>query len=151
MSRKLEWWKLFWFEAAIALVAFSALDVALYLFNVIDLYGLAHGILSIFLAMFCAYALRHIIVNVLSDKTVLRITKIAYTVGGACFGTLLGGILGGIIIGVFNIPGPATTFELWFRFFFFFGVAPMAGSLFGYRVGKRRGFRPLHQGYIGDA
>jgi len=65
VGRKPEWWRRFRIEATIVLVSLSVLHVALYLFNVIDL---AQAVLWAFSTIFIVYALRHIVLDVLSTK-----------------------------------------------------------------------------------
>jgi hypothetical protein len=140
---KPEWWRRFWVEAAIFAVVFSVSNIAFYFSSIIDLYGLAQGTFGIFFIILVTCTLRYIILDILSDKTRLRIMKIGYTGAGASFGTIFAGILSVFIIWAFNIHGPISTFEIWFRMFLVFGVAPIVGALVGYKLGERRGFRRL--------
>ena len=132
-GRKPKWWRRFWIESAIVLVTISVLDVSLYLFNVIDLNGLAQAIMWMFAVICSTYALRHILLDVLSDKALLRTSKIGYTMIGVSLGIPVGLIL-------FS-PRILSTLELWVRFLLTFGVAPPIGGLVAYSIGKRRGFR----------
>ncbi|MDH5795601.1 MAG: hypothetical protein OEZ24_05775, partial [Candidatus Bathyarchaeota archaeon] len=104
MGRKPVWWRRFWIEASIFIASIAVLEVALYLFKIIDLNGLAEGIVWMFTVIFVVYGLRHILLDVLSDKTLLRTNKIAYTVGGASFATIGGMILAAFIVFAFKIP-----------------------------------------------
>ena len=140
MGRKPKWWRRFWVESAVFLVSISVLDVALYLFKIIDLDGLTQAVMWTFALIFAVYGLQHILLDVLSDETLLRTNKIAYTVGGASFATIGGMILAAFIVFAFKIPESAMP-EPWFRLFLVFGVPPMVGAVVGYWIGKRRGFR----------
>ena len=140
MGRKPVWWRRFWIEASIFIASIAVLEVALYLFKIIDLNGLAEGIVWMFTVIFVVYGLRHILLDVLSDKTLLRTNKIAYTVGGASFATIGGMILAAFIVFAFKIPESVMP-EPWFRLFLVFGATPIVGAVVGYWIGKRRGFR----------
>ena len=150
MGRKPEWRRYFWVEAGVVSAALTVLDIASYLFfKIWDLYGLAQRILLMCCVSLLLYAVAQMTASgmarkmgdALQFKTVYRRSRILYTLSGASYGTVLGAGLGALIYWASNIPQPATTSELWFTGFLFFGVSPIVGAVVGYWIGKRTGFR----------
>ena len=141
MGRKPEWRRYFWVDAGVVTAVFTVLSIASHLLKIWDLYGLAQGILLMCCGDLVMFALWRMMGDVLPFKRVYRESKIAYTVSGASYGTVLGTVLGALIYWAFNIPEPATTSELWFTGFLFFGLSAIVGAVVGYWIGKRRGFR----------
>ena len=141
MGRNPEWWRYFWVNASGMIAVFTMFGIASYLLKVWDLYGLAQAILLTCCASLGMYALGQMMVDVLPFKRVYRESRILYMVSGASYGTVLGTGLGALIYWASNIPQPATTSELWFTGFLFFGVSPIVGAVVGYWIGKRTGFR----------
>jgi len=115
----------------------AVLSIALYLFNVIDLNGLAQAILLMPCMDLAIYALRQMMVDALSEKTVCKKSKTEFTASGASYGTVLGIVLGALVYWAFSIPQPATTSEPGFTGSLFFGVPAMVGAV-EYWIGKSR-------------
>ena len=147
MGRKPEWWRYFWVNAGWMTAVLTVFDIASYLLKVWDFYGLAQAILLTCCANLVMFALLQMMLDVLPFKTVYRESRILYTVSGASYGTVLGIGLGVLIYWAFNIPQPATTSELWFTGFLFFGLSAIVGAFVGYWIGKRRGFRTQGTGF----
>lgn len=138
---KPKWWRRFWIEATIGSVILYVILFAFYFSNYIDLYGLLHGIASIFSAIFCCYAIAYIKTEVLSEKALLKLNKLAFVVGGVSIsiGITLFGV--GVILRILNLPSLPQLLGTWPAILLTAVIAPITGGLLGYWFGKRRNFR----------
>jgi len=144
LRMKPKWWRRFWIEAAITSIIILAILLAAYFLGYINLTGLYKGIIMIIGGIGVAYMSVHVTRDVLSKRAQLLYNKIGYIWVGAGSGFLIsffGNIL--LVLLVRFLGGPDLAHiegggELWILAMV---VLTIVGGIWGYRFGKKRGFR----------
>lgn len=149
---KPKWWRRFWigktFFVAVALIV----SFAAYFMGYTDLAGLYRSLVTMAGAVGISYMIAHITRDVLSKKTQLLLGKIGYTLLGVWLGdvvsffgafllVLISRYLGGPDLG--HIEGGG---ELWIVATV---VLSTVGGAWGYRFGKKRGFKRPEPKFLG--
>jgi len=141
-KEKLKWWKRFWPPTIIVCSSLVVAQCILYPLGYIDLSQLCRGILLVFVAIPLTYGVRHLQIRYQTSKKTQLINRIAFI---GAFGwiawviTFFGGVF---IIWAAGLPPPTDYLGSTLTFILFF-VAPWpVGGYIGYRIGKRRNYRP---------
>ena len=151
-SGKPKWWRKFWTGTAFFVTVSLIISFAVYFLGYIDLTGVYRYIVSLAGAVGIAYMIAHITRDVLSKKTQLLLNKIAYTMLGVWLGWVIS-FFGAILLAVLSryLGGPALGHiegggEVWIAAFVILGLA---GGVWGYRFGKKRGFKRPEPKFLG--
>ena len=108
LGLKPKWWRKFWIVNGILAIAFLIIHLASYFLGYIDLAGFYRGILWIIAAVGIAYTIQHIIKDVLSEKSRLKLRRILILF----FGTVgIGGFLWIALMSFFNLSGIRSAFS----------------------------------------
>ena len=142
-TEKVKWWRRFWPQAIIVCSSLVVLDCILYLLGYIDLSKLCGGILVVvFAGTALAYGVRYIQIRYQTTKPIQLINKIAFIGGFGWIAWCITFFGGAFIILATGVPPPTDYLGQTPTFILMFIVPWPVGGYIGYRVGKRRNFRP---------
>jgi len=145
MNRKgkeeLKWWKRFWPPTIIVCSSLVVAQCILYLLGYIDLSQLCRGILLVFVAIPLTYGVRHLQIRYQTSKKTQLINRIAFIVGFGWIAWVITFFGGAFIIWATGFP-LAAYLGAWSIFILLFVVPWIVGGFIGYRIGKRRNYRP---------
>jgi DNA-binding transcriptional ArsR family regulator len=139
LGLKPKWWRKFWIVSAALAMTFLIIHLASYFLGYIDIAGLYRGILWIVAAIGITYMTQHIIKEVISEKSRLKMQRILLLV----FGTVgIGGFLWIALMGLFYLSGIRNAFstimgDLSFAIIFLI-ICYIAGAFAGDWISKRR-------------
>jgi len=139
---KPKWWRRFWPLTIIACSSLVVLDCILYLLGYTDLSKLFGGILAVFAAIPLTYGVRYLQTRYQTSKKMQLIMRIAFPVGFGWIAwciTFFGGVF---IIWATGLPPPTDYLGQTPTFILIFIVPWIVGGYIGYRIGKRRNYRP---------
>lgn len=137
-------WKNFWIKMVAVFAATDIILCILYFLDYITLYWLIRGFLAALGAMFFAYVLQYVKMQVLSEKGRLLLYKMAYIVGGASLGISIILFVISPILKIMGLPPLPEIIGTWPAVILLLVVAPCTGGYLGYKIGKKRGFQPLN-------
>ena len=149
---KPKWWRRFWIGTAFFVVVSSIVSFAAYFLGYTDVAGLYRELFTIAGAVGISYMIAHITRDVLSKKTQLLLGKIMYSLlgvflgsvvsfFGAAFLILASRYLGGPDLGHIEGGGELSIFAT--------VVFMVLGGVWGYRFGKKRGFKRPEPKFLG--
>jgi peptidoglycan/LPS O-acetylase OafA/YrhL len=141
---KPKWWRRFWIGAFFFIGVSLIVSFAAYFSGYTDLAGLYRELLTIAGAVGIAYMIAHITRDILSKEKQLLLGKITYTLLGVFLGSIVSFFaaallilasryLGGPDLGHIEGGGELSIFATM--------VLMILGGVWGYRVGKKRGFQ----------
>lgn len=135
-------WRRFWSLLIITYVVLIIIQVILYFITYINLSTFFGSVLVLLLIIPLPYAIWHIQTKYQQSKTVHLVNKLAFMLAGAflAFPTAL--FATALIIWALGLPPLANYMGQWFTIILFFFVSPVVGAFIGYRIGKRRNYRP---------
>lgn len=136
------WWRRFWIEMAIGFVILSVANWTIYFFGYIDVYGLLRNTATLFLIIGFCYMIQHIKTEVLSEKGLLTLNKIAYVLLGACLMIAISLFGVEFMLKTLGLPPLPTLIGTWPAIISTLIVSPIIGGFLGYKLGKRRKFQP---------
>jgi hypothetical protein len=139
---KPKWWRRFWPLTIIACSVLIVLDGILYLLGYTALSQLFGGILVVFAAIPLTYGVRYLQIRYQTSKKMQLIMRIAFPVG---FGWIAWCIIffgGAFIVWATGLPPPTDYLGQTPTFILIFIVPWIVGGYIGYRIGKRRNYRP---------
>jgi hypothetical protein len=142
-KRRPKWWRRFWPPAIIACLVLIVAQCILYLLGYTDLLQLCFGILVVFVGIPLAYGVRYLQIRYQASKKIQLMNKIAFIVGFGWIAwciTFFGGVF---IIWATGLPPPTHYLGAWSTFILLFVVPWPVGGYIGYRIGKRRNYRPF--------
>ncbi len=142
---KPSWWRRFWIGSAIVAVAISIVQYILYWKGLIGVRSLLSTPLIILGGIGLGYIVEHVKHEVISEETLLTVSKIVYTVG---LGTCVFGFLTWIFVAL-SVQFFTETLHLftrprwWDQYGMLLAMPPSYafGTYLGYRLGKRLGFK----------
>jgi len=140
-KEKLKWWKRFWPPTIIVCSSLVVAQCILYLLGYIDLSQLCRGILLVFVAIPLTYGVRHLQIRYQTSKKTQLINRIAFIVGFGWIAWVITFFGGAFIIWATGFP-LAAYLGAWSIFILLFVVPWIVGGFIGYRIGKRRNYRP---------
>ena len=108
LGLKPKWWRRFWMVSGVLTIAFFIIHLASYFLGYIDATGLYRGLLWIAGALGIAYTTQHIIKEVISEKSRVKIRRISILLFGA---VSIGGFLWLALMSFFNLSGIKNTFS----------------------------------------
>jgi len=149
---KPKWWRRFWIGTAFFIAVASIIAFAAYFLGYTDLAGLYRELLTIAGAVGISYMIAHITRDVLSKKTQLLLGKIMYSLLGVFLGILVSFFgaaflivasryLGGPDLGHIEGGGELSIFVT--------VLLMVLGGVWGYRFGKKRGFKRPEPKFLG--
>jgi len=141
-KEKLKGWRRFWLPTIIVCSSLVVLQCILYLLGYIGLSQLCGGILVVFVAIPLAYGVRYLQIRYQTLKTMQLINKIALIGSFGCMAWAITFFGTAFIIWATGLPPPTDYLGPWPTFILLFIVPWPVGGYIGYRIGKRRNFRP---------
>ena len=146
-EEKPKWWRRFWRSTIIACSVLIVTQCIFYLLGYIDLSKLCGGILLVFVGISLAYGVQSLQIRYQTSKKMQLINRIAF-IGGFGFIawaiTFFGGAF--IIWAVKGMPtsaDPPSEYPVQLLTLILMFIVPwIVGGYIGYRVGKRRNYRP---------
>ncbi len=141
-KEKPKWWKRFWPPTIISCSVLIVAQCILYLSGYIDISKLFGGILVVFVAIPLTYGVRYIQTRYQTTKTMRLTMRIAFPVGFGGIAWCITFFGGAFIIWATGLPPPTNYLGSGPTFIVFFVVPWIVGGFIGYRVGKRRNYRP---------
>ncbi|MDI9579003.1 MAG: hypothetical protein WC203_02625 [Candidatus Bathyarchaeia archaeon] len=108
LGLKPKWWRKFWIVSGILAMAFLIIHLASYFLGYTDLAGFYRGILWIVGAIGITYMIQHIIKEVISEKSQLKMQRILLFVFGIVG---IGGFLWIALMGFFYLSGIRSAFS----------------------------------------
>ena len=141
-TEKVKWWRRFWPQITVVCSVLIVLDCILYFLGYTDLSQLFGGILVVFAAIPLTYGVRYLQIRYQTSQKMQLINKIAFIGGFALVAPAITFFGAAFIIWATGLPPPTDYLGPWPTFILLFIVPPIVGGFIGYRVGKRRNFRP---------
>jgi len=142
MKEKPRWWRRFWPLTIIACSVLIVLDGILYLLGYTDLSQLFGGILVVFAAIPLTYGVRYLQIRYQTSKKMQLIMRIAFPVGFGWMAWCITFFGGAFIVWATGLPPPTDSLGQTPTFILIFIVPWIVGGYIGYRIGKRRNYRP---------
>ena len=140
--RRPKWWKRFWIGIAIMFSVLAVAQCTAYLLGYIDLYKLYGGLIVLFLSIPVAYAIGYIKTEAFSEKTRVKLNRMAFIGAGACISFLITLFGTAFFIWALGLPPLVNYMGQWPTLILFFIVPPILGALIGDWIGRRRNYRP---------
>jgi len=141
-KRRPKWWRRFWPQTIVACSVIIVALCILYLLRYTDLLQLFSGILLVFVGIPLAYGVWYLQIRYQTSKKMQLINKIAFIVGFGWIAWVITFFGGVFIIWATGLP-LAAYLGAWSIFILLFVVPWIVGGFIGYRVGKRRNYRPF--------
>jgi hypothetical protein len=142
-EKRLKWWRRFWPPAIIACSVLFVAQCILYLLGYIDLSQLCGGILLVFVAIPLTYGVWHLQIRYQTSNKMQLINKIAFIMAGAFLAPPFTLFATAFIIWATGLSPPTDYLRAWSTLILLFVVPCPVGGYIGYRIGKRRNYRPL--------
>jgi len=141
-KEKLRWWKRFWPQIIIVCSSLVVLQYILYLSGYINLSQLCLGILLVFVVIPLTYGVRHLQIRYQTSKKMQLTNKIAFIMAGAFLAPPFTLFATAFIIWATGLSPPTDYLGAWSTLILLFVVPCPVGGYIGYRIGKRRNYRP---------
>ena len=141
-KEKPKWWRRFWPQTITICSVLIVVQCIVYLLGYIDILQLSSGVFVVLAAIPLAYGVRYLQIRYQTTKTMQLINKIAFI---GSFGFMAWAITffgAAFIIWATGLPPPTDYLGTWPTFILLFIVPWPVGGYIGYRIGKRRNFRP---------
>ena len=135
-------WRRFWPLTIISCLVLIVVQCILYLLGYVDLSQLCCGILLVFVAIPLAYGVRYLQIRYLTSNKMQLINKIAFIMAGAFLAPPFTLFATAFIIWATGLSPPTDYLGAWSTLILLFVVPCPVGGYIGYRIGKRRNYRP---------